>query len=89
MLAFFALKTHYDGVVLARLPFEPFGLVHGISHRNLPGTDVRDCGIIFIYMLCSMCIKPNLQRALGHAPPKTKIPAGAQRWAEKMAGVQN
>jgi uncharacterized membrane protein (DUF106 family) len=90
MLAFFSLKTHYDGIVVARLPFEPFGFIKGISHRNLPGNDVTHCGMIFLYMLCSMGIKPNLQRMLGHTPPKSKIPTGAQkladRWAEAIAG---
>lgn len=87
MLTFFALKTHYDGVVLARLPFAPFGPLQSMSHRNLPGVDIHDCGMVFLYVLCSMCIKPNLQKAHGMAPPKTAIPAGAQRLAERWSGV--
>ena len=88
MATFFYLKSSYDGIVLARLPFEPFALVYGMSHRNIPGTDPRDCGMIFIYALCSMCIKPNLQRALGHAPPKTAIPKGIELLAERWIGVE-
>lgn len=85
MMAFFALKTHYDGIVLARLPFEPFKFIQNISHRNLPGTNPRDCGMIFVYMLCGMAIKPSLARLLGHTPPKTQIPASAQRFAEEWS----
>jgi hypothetical protein len=145
--------------VLARLPFEPFAIVRGISHRGLPGDDVsaarlqpaasscsyqpaanhqptasyqpraamlascrhcvvstvcsrhmsialpkaerfhsilchqlipsrvrsadlfaivapqfRECGVIFVYVLCCMSIKPSLQRALGHTPLKPTLP---------------
>jgi len=88
LMAFFSLKTSYDGIVLAKLPFAPFSFLQGVTHRNLPGSDPTDCGMIFLYMLCSMTIKPNLQRALGHAPPKTAIPAGAQRLAEKWSGIK-
>ena len=88
-LTFFGLKTHFDGIVLAKLPFQPIGVVHAVSHRNLPGSDATDCGMVFLYMLCSMCIKPNLQRALGQAPPKTAIPAGARRLAERWSGVES
>ena len=89
MITFFNLKNSYEGVVLARLPFQPFSLIAGMSHRGIPGVDARDCGIIFIYVLCSMCIKPNLQHLLGHAPPKTAIPKGIEKIAERWAGVES
>lgn len=85
---FFWLKSHYDGHAIARLPFEPFRFLQNVSHRNVPGSNARDASMVFIYMLCSMCIKPNLQRALGHAPPKTVTPAAAQKLAEKLTGYK-
>jgi hypothetical protein len=88
MVTFFQLKNAFEGVVLAKLPFEPFALIAGMSHRGIPGLDARDCGIIFIYVLCSMCIKPNLQHLLGHAPPKTAIPKGIEKIAERWAGIE-
>lgn len=87
LVTFFNLKASYDGVVLARLPFEPFSMIAGMSHRNIPGSNFKDCGIIFIYMLCSLCIKPNLQHMLGHTPPKTAIPKGIEQLAERWAGI--
>ena len=87
LVGFFNLKASYEGLVLARLPFTPFSFIQGITHRNLPGTDMSDCCVVFIYMLCSMSIKPSLQRALGQNPPKTAVPAGIQRLAEKWSGV--
>jgi len=87
LCTFVSLKSTYDGIVLARMPFEPFGFVQRLSHRNVPGTDPRDCGIIFFYALCSMAIKPNLQRALGRALPSSRIPKGVEALAERWAGV--
>lgn len=87
-VTFFWMKAHFDGVVLARLPFHPWGFVQSLSHRNVPGVDVQDCGVIFIYALCSLAVKPNLQRLIGQTPPKTGIPLYAQRTAEKWTGVK-
>ena len=47
----------FDGHVVAKLPFEPFSLLQGISHRNLMGNDVTDCSFIFLYILCTMAIR--------------------------------
>ena len=58
----------YDGQPVARLPFEPFTFIRQISHRNLPGNDYRECSVVFFYMLCSLCLRPLLQRAHGFAP---------------------
>ena len=84
---FFSLKASYEGMVLARLPFVPFSFVQSVSHRGMPGVDMQDCGMMFVYMLCSMAIKPNLQKLLGHTPPKMALPLHAQKLAEKWTGV--
>ena len=42
--------------------------------RGLPGELMTECSVVFLYMLCSMSIKPNLQKVLGHAPPKATMP---------------
>jgi Na+/glutamate symporter len=31
------IGTYFSGHVVAQLPFEPFSLLRGITHRNLPG----------------------------------------------------
>ena len=68
-LAVFSLiYSRYDGRPVARLPFEPFTFIRNVSHRNVPGDDFRECSAVFFYMLCSLCLRPNLQKALGFAP---------------------
>ena len=85
-VTFFTLKASYDGMVLARLPFIPFGFVQSVSHRNVPGNDMQECSIIFIYMLCSLAIKPNLQKILGHETPRSATPdtEAAAKMAERL-----
>jgi len=66
------LSSNFDGKVIAKLPFEPFGFLTGITHRNLPGNDYTDCSFIFIYILSSMGIRANLQKLLGIQPTDLK-----------------
>eukprot|EP01094_Clydonella_sp_ATCC50884_P029403 TRINITY_DN9191_c0_g1_i3.p1 TRINITY_DN9191_c0_g1~~TRINITY_DN9191_c0_g1_i3.p1 ORF type:complete len:188 (+),score=63.61 TRINITY_DN9191_c0_g1_i3:98-661(+) len=77
------LNSIFDGVVVARLPFEPIGPVRGMSHRGLLGDDPRECAMIFLYVLCSLSIRPNLQKVLGLAPPKAA--ASTSSWLQPPA----
>ncbi|XP_041369226.1 calcium load-activated calcium channel-like [Gigantopelta aegis] len=66
----------FDGRVVARLPFIPISLLQGISHRNLPGEDYGDCSFIFLYILCTMSIRQNIQKMLGLAPSRAASKQG-------------
>ncbi|GAU98265.1 hypothetical protein RvY_09436 [Ramazzottius varieornatus] len=68
MLSIFS--TLFEGKVVAKLPFQPFGFIQGMSHRNLMGTDYTDCSYLFLYILLTMTIRQNLQKALGFAPSR-------------------
>ncbi|XP_062515425.1 calcium load-activated calcium channel-like [Corticium candelabrum] len=70
-------NTLFDGRIVAKLPFEPISLLQGLSHRNLMGSDYTDCSFIFLYILCTMSIRQNVQKAFGNAP---------SRAASKLAG---
>uniref|UniRef100_A0A1Q3FAS9 Calcium load-activated calcium channel n=1 Tax=Culex tarsalis TaxID=7177 RepID=A0A1Q3FAS9_CULTA len=67
----------FDGRIVARLPFTPISWIQGLSHRNLPGQDYSECSFIFLYILCTMSIRQNIQKLLGFAP---------SRAASKQAG---
>lgn len=67
----------FDGRIVARLPFTPISWIQGLSHRNLPGQDYTECSFIFLYILCTMSIRQNIQKLLGFAP---------SRAASKQAG---
>ncbi|KPM02282.1 transmembrane and coiled-coil domains protein 1-like protein [Sarcoptes scabiei] len=61
----------FDGRVVAKLPFVPINWIQGLSHRNLPGNDLTDCSFIFLYILCTMSIRQNIQKVLGFAPSRS------------------
>ena len=66
VLAFAWFTTHYDGRPLARLPFVPFEFVQKLSRRGLT---TANPGVDHFLSLCMMSLRPNLQKALGFAPP--------------------
>uniref|UniRef100_A0A6I8SUA5 Calcium load-activated calcium channel n=1 Tax=Xenopus tropicalis TaxID=8364 RepID=A0A6I8SUA5_XENTR len=64
-IGFFSLFFH-----LSHLPFVPLSYIQGLSHRNLIGEDYSDCSFIFLYILCTMSIRQNIQKLLGLAPSR-------------------
>ena len=68
MALFGVLSSTFDGIVVAKLPFEPISLVQNISHRNLSGKDSTDCSFYFIFALCAMSVRANVQKFLGFSP---------------------
>jgi uncharacterized membrane protein (DUF106 family) len=60
----------FDGKIVARLPFTPISFLQGLSHRNLPGADYTECSFIFLYILCTMSIRQNVQKILGFSPSR-------------------
>jgi len=61
----------FEGRIVAKLPFLPISWVQGISHRNLIGDDFTDCSFIFLYILCTMSLRQNLQKMLGFSQSRT------------------
>ena len=66
----------FDGRIVAKLPFTPISLLQGISHRNLAGDDYTHCSFIFLYILCTMSIRQNIQKMLGLSPSRAASKQG-------------
>ncbi|VDK23002.1 unnamed protein product [Taenia asiatica] len=60
----------FDGRVVCKLPFTPISWLYGMSHRNLHGNDFTDCSFIFLYIICTMSIRQNVQKMLGFSPSR-------------------
>ncbi|CAN0879145.1 Calcium load-activated calcium channel [Linum grandiflorum] len=75
-IVFGLLNSLFEGKVIAKLPFQPIALVRKMSHRGLQGDDSTDCSMAFLYFLCSMSIRTNLQKFLGFSPPRGAAAAG-------------
>uniref|UniRef100_T1H573 Calcium load-activated calcium channel n=1 Tax=Megaselia scalaris TaxID=36166 RepID=T1H573_MEGSC len=74
-------NTIFDGKVVARLPFTPISWIQGLSHRNLSGEDYTECSFIFLYILCTMSIRQNIQKLLGFAPSRAASKQGNSLFA--------
>nr|XP_018670193.1 calcium load-activated calcium channel-like [Ciona intestinalis] len=70
------LSSVFEGRIVAKLPFVPLGLLQGLSHRGLMGNDYTDCSFIFLYILCTMSIRQNIQKLLGFAPSRAAAKHG-------------
>uniref|UniRef100_A0A915ET00 Transmembrane and coiled-coil domain-containing protein 1 n=1 Tax=Echinococcus canadensis TaxID=519352 RepID=A0A915ET00_9CEST len=64
------LIPRFDGRVVCKLPFTPISWLYGMSHRNLNGNDFTDCSFIFLYIICTMSIRQNVQKMLGFSPSR-------------------
>ena len=75
-LTYSLLSRQYAGLVVARLPFEPLGLVQGMSHRGLVGQDhVRGFSRCALTPMLMLSLPPFKDRGLfydhlhhGHDP---------------------
>ena len=63
---YWAVSSHYAGAAVATLPFTPY-VAFDFAERPKP----TDCSVFFLFVLCSMTFRPNLQKMLGFAPPKS------------------
>lgn len=75
-MVFGLLNTLFEGKPVAKLPFVPLRIVQKMSHRGLSGDDMTDCSMAFLYFLCSISIRTNLQKFLGFSPPRGAAGAG-------------
>ncbi|CAD8060816.1 unnamed protein product [Paramecium sonneborni] len=74
-----SIGNYYSGIVVAKLPFEPFWILQQITHRGLNGEDLTDCSYIFIYVLSALIFKSNIQKIFGLEGPKMPFgPGGPQ-----------
>jgi uncharacterized membrane protein (DUF106 family) len=69
-IVFGFLNNLFEGKAVAKLPFVPARIVSKMSHRGLQGDDLTDCSMAFLYFLCSISIRTNLQKFLGFSPPR-------------------
>lgn len=69
-VVFGLLNSLFEGKAVAKLPFVPARIVQKMSHRGLQGDDYTDCSMAFLYFLCSISIRTNLQKYLGFSPPR-------------------
>lgn len=82
MITTYLLVTHlYDELVLARLPYDPISYVIRITNRGLESRkDTHEVSVTFLYILCSLSVRANVQKFFGNGPP-----ASEKSWTTPMA----
>lgn len=59
------IGTYFSGQVVAILPFEPFSLITGITHRNIEGTNYYESAYLLLYILVAFIWRNNLKKIFG------------------------
>mmetsp|Transcript_22108 Transcript_22108/g.48518 ORF Transcript_22108/g.48518 Transcript_22108/m.48518 type:complete len:183 (-) Transcript_22108:298-846(-) len=72
------ISSLYDGIPVGKLPFYPIGILKLLTHKGLPGDDLSDCSLGFLYLVCSICNRSNVQKLLGNSPPRAANPFAPQ-----------
>lgn len=62
-------SSYFAGRVVAKLPFTPFGILQGITHRGLEGSDYTEAGFLLIYILTGIVLRSNVQKVFGFEGP--------------------
>lgn len=76
---------------MARLPFTPWGIFQGLTHRNLPGEDYQEASAHLIFGLVIVAARLNIQKLMEIYQVKPRQPKQLSIWemaseeANKMA----
>ncbi|CAM9382029.1 unnamed protein product [Choristocarpus tenellus] len=65
-----AVNRNYKGIVIVRLPFEPFTFIRRITHRNLDGEDFTEGSVALVFSLCALGLRANISKLLGFGEMK-------------------
>lgn len=59
------IGTYFSGQVVAMLPFEPFSLIRGLTHRNISGENFYEAAYLFPYILIAFIWRSNVKKIFG------------------------
>lgn len=67
------LASRYDGMLMAKLPFEPPALLRKLSQRGLTDAKADDCAFAFLYAVLNVGIRPNVGKLLDLGPSRKML----------------
>ena len=70
--AFWFVGTLFDEVIVGRLPFAPIAWFANMTHRRLPGEDLRDASYLYFFVLANMACRPFVAKIVGSERPKSE-----------------
>jgi hypothetical protein len=67
------MRSGFDGVVVAKLPFEPFPLLTRMTHSSLETEDLRDGSFQVVYWLGTLLFRDIFNRSFGFQLPHLNL----------------
>jgi hypothetical protein len=67
------IRAQFDGIVVARIPFEPFSILQKVTHSGLETQDGRDGNFQFVYWLGTLLFRDALMRWFGFQIPQISL----------------
>jgi hypothetical protein len=64
----------FEGIVIAKLPFEPISLISGLTHYGLPGDNLHDCSMTFIFVLMNLTVGNYAKKLIGLEGERVVMP---------------
>ena len=68
------MYTSFEGVVVARLPFQPFSMMTGLTHYGLAGDNLQECSMTFMYILCNLSFGNYAKKLVGLEGQRIAMP---------------
>ena len=69
-----AVNSHFSGSVAARLPFQPWGMIQGLTHYGITNPDMTLCSVTFIFVLSQASVGTYLKKLLSLEGPRVSNP---------------
>lgn len=86
MVLMWQMSSIFDGVVAARLPFNPFNFVATMTHRGLQGEDLSEASLFAIFVIAQMAFRGLVSKLLGNPEgPRMPIDYQTPAWLNEYA----
>lgn len=75
------MYAYFKGITVARLPFEPFSMISGLTHYGIEGDDLRMASMSFIYVLSNLTFGNYVKKLLALEGERVTLPqTGGNPW---------
>jgi hypothetical protein len=89
MICMWQVNNYFYGTVMGKLPFEPWGMVSGMSHRGLEGEDMSEFSMTFIYVLTQSAVRGMIGKIMGSEGPRMPVEHQTPKWLQEYANKQD
>jgi len=84
MVTMYMISNYMFGFVVGTLPFQPWAMASGMSHRGIGGEDMSEFSILFIAILCQMAFRGVIPKAMGFETPRMPVEHQTPKWLQDM-----